>query len=262
MIVDKIVAQKQREVQRKKRTVHLAELESRAAGRAPPLDLIAALGAPGVQLIAEIKRASPSRGLLRPGLDAVELTATYAGNGAAAISVLTDGPFFQGDLDDLDNVRRTLGPARPLLRKDFIVDPYQVYESYAYGADAVLLIVSVLPDDLLAELLDLTHRLGMAALVEVHDGAELRRIAPLSPPLIGVNNRDLRTFRVDLGTFGRLRPLLPPRAVAVAESGVGTAGDVRRLAGMGADAVLVGEALVTADDVAAKVRELVDGGRQ
>ncbi len=146
------------------------------------------------------------------------------------------------------------------MRKDFIFDAYQVYETYAYGADALLLIAAVLSDETLGELLTLTHKLGMTALVEVHDEQEVERVLPLRPRVIGVNNRNLKDFSVDLATFGRLRALLPDDVVAVAESGVHSGADVRRLAAMGANAVLVGEALVTAPDVAAKVRELIESG--
>jgi indole-3-glycerol phosphate synthase len=216
-----------------------------------------------VSLIAEIKRASPSKGVLCSDLDPVRLATTYVANGATAISVLTDQHFFQGDLKHLADIQSSIPNPQypiPILRKDFIFDPYQVYESRAFGADALLLIAAVLPDETLAELLTLTHDLGMTALLEVHDEDEIKRVLPLRPRVVGINNRNLRDFDVDLATFGRLCPLLPDDVVAVAESGVQTAADMRYLAQMGADAVLVGEALVTAPDVAAKVRELARGG--
>jgi indole-3-glycerol phosphate synthase len=190
----------------------------------------------------------------------VGLAKTYTISGAVAISVLTDDKFFQGKLEYLARIRGVLGPTVPLLRKDFIFDPYQIYEARAYGADALLFIVAVLSDEMLTRLLTLTHEIGMAALVEVHDEEEVERVLPLRPQVVGINNRNLRDFSVDLAAFERLRPLLPGGTVAVAESGVRTAADVRRLAMMGADAVLVGEALVTAPDRAAKVQELVKGG--
>jgi len=260
VILDEIVAHKRQELLLRRQRVPLAELEAQGSRRPAPLDFAAALRGERVRLIAEVKRASPSRGMLCPGLDPIRLARIYAQNGAAAISVLTDSRFFQGELDHLGRIRRALGPAVPLLRKDFILDPYQVYEAYAYGADALLLIVAILPNGLLAELLALAGALGMAALLEVHDEAELKRALRLGPRLIGVNSRNLHDFSVDLATFGRLRPMLPGEVVAVAESGIHTAADVRRLAEMGADAVLVGEALVTAPDVAVKVRELAGGG--
>jgi len=260
VILDEIVAHKRQEVARQRQAVPLAELRARAARRHAPLDFAAALRGPPVRLIAEVKRASPSRGTLRPDLDPVRLARTYADNGAAAISVLTDPRFFQGDLVCLARIREALGTTIPLLRKDFVLDPYQVHESYAWGADAVLLIAAILPDDGLAALCALVEGLGMTAMVEVHNEEETQRVVRLHPRLVGVNNRNLRDFRVDLDTFGRLRPLFPPGVVAVAESGIRSAADVRRAVAMGADAVLVGEALVTAADVAAMVHELVVGG--
>jgi indole-3-glycerol phosphate synthase len=228
--------------------------------RQAPLDFAAALRRKGVGLIAEVKRASPSRGLLCPDFSPIELARTYARNGAAAISVLTDARFFQGSLDHLADIRQGLDVQIPLLRKDFIFDPYQVYEAYAFGADAVLLIAAVLADQSLAELLNLTRELGMVGLVEVHSEEELAGVLPLRPRVVGINSRNLRDFSVDLNAFGRLRPMVPDDVVAVAESGVRSAQDVQRLGEMGADAVLVGEALVTAEDPAARVRELVAGG--
>jgi len=264
MILERILAAKREEVAARRETVPLAEVRARAADQAPPLNFAEALARPGVTLIAEIKRASPSRGPLRPGLDAGDLATLYATHGAGALSVLTDGPFFQGSLLDLARARETLrsrGYALPILRKDFIIDPYQVYEARAWGADAVLLIAAVLPPAVLSELLALTGELGMHALVEVHNWEELEDVLPLRPSIIGVNNRDLRTFRTDITTFARLRPLIPQGTVTVAESGIRTAEDVRYLARQGADAVLVGEALVTAPSIPARVRELAFAGR-
>ena len=260
MILDEIVAHKRDELEMRQRAMPLTDLQSLIADLPAPLDFAKALARPGVSLIAEVKRASPSKGVLCPDFDPVHLATIYAANGAAAISVLTDGCFFQGDLDHLTRIRQALGPTIPLLRKDFIFDPYQVYEARAGGADALLLIVAILSDGLLAELLALTHELGMTALVEVHDEEEVEWVLRLRPQVVGINNRNLRDFSVDLTTFGRLRALLPEDVIAVGESGVRTASDVRCLAGMGANAVLVGEALVTAPDVAAKVRELAAGG--
>lgn len=272
MILDEIMAHKLHELEKRRRTVPLADLKARAADQPPPLDFAAALGGEGVRLIAEVKQASPSKGTLCRDFDPVGLATTYAVNGAAAVSVLTDKRFFQGELDYLFRIKSAIFNPQfsirnpqfsiPILRKDFIFDPYQVYETYAYGADALLLIVAVLSDGMLAELRALTHDLGMIALVEVHDEEEVERALRLRPRLIGINNRNLRDFSVDFSTFERLRPLLPGDIITVAESGVQTAADVRLLAGMGANAVLVGEALVTAPDVAAKVRELVGGGLQ
>jgi indole-3-glycerol phosphate synthase len=262
VILDEIMAHKRKELEARRQVAPLAELKTRGADRSPPLDFAAALRDGGVSLIAEVKRASPSKGLLCPDFDPVRLATTYAANGATAISVLTDEKFFQGKLEYLARIQEALGPTIPLLRKDFIFAPYQVYEAHAYGADALLLIAAVLSDETLIELLTLTRELGMTALVEVHNEEEVERALPLHTRVVGVNNRNLRDFSVDLATFGRLRSLLPGDTIAVAESGVHTAADVRRLAKMGADAVLVGEALVTARDRPAKVRELVMGGLQ
>ena len=271
MILDDIMAHKRDELKLRQRAEPLAELQVRRADRPPPLDFAAALRGSGVHLIAEVKRASPSRGVFRADLDAVLLARTYAANGAAAISVLTDSAFFHGQLDSLlkiksDTTSQQTGftnpqPPIPILRKDFIFEPYQVYESAAYGADALLLIARVLSDEMLDELLALTQQLGMTPLVEVHSEEEMERVLPFGPQVVGINNRNLNDFGVDLRTFGRLRRFLPDGVIAVAESGVHTAADVRRLGEMGADAVLVGEALVTAPDVPAKVRELAGIGR-
>jgi indole-3-glycerol phosphate synthase len=226
-----------------------------------------------VALIAEVKKASPSKGLLRHDFDPVQLAQTYAANGAAAISVLTDTKYFQGKLEYLTQIRqhlntspvsRLLSPVSspPLLRKDFIFHPYQVYQARAAGADALLLIAAVLNDKNLADLLTLTRELGMAALIEVHDRAELERVLPLQPRLIGVNNRDLRDFSVDLNTCIELRQHVPADICFVAESGIHTAADVARLAQEGIDAILVGEALMKAKDVGQKVRELASVKRE
>jgi indole-3-glycerol phosphate synthase len=234
----------------------------RAAESAPPRrDFTAAVrrrpGGP-LRLVAELKRASPSKGLLAADLDPLAAARVYAANGAAAISVLTDARFFLGSLDTLRSVRADAQAGLPLLRKDFILDPAQVYEACAAGADALLLIAAALPEDaLLADLHALALELGLAPLVEVHTAAELERAAKLPGlKLVGINNRDLATFQVSLATSEALRPLLPPEVAAVAESGIFTAADVARLAQAGFDAVLVGEALVTAPDMAARVREL------
>jgi indole-3-glycerol phosphate synthase len=267
MILDEIIAHKRQELADQQAVVPPWELHPRIQEGPPAQDFAAALRGDGVALIAEVKRASPSRGVFDAVLNPVALARTYAANGAAAISVLTDQKFFHGDLDFLPRIRAGLAAtggdaiSLPLLRKDFIFDPYQVYASRAYGADALLLIAAVLADGLLTDLMALTDELGMTALVEVHDETELDRVLPLGPHVVGVNNRDLRDFRVDLGTFGRLRPRIPAGVMAVAESGVHDGSDVRRLGAMGADAVLVGEALVTAPDVAAKVRELASAGQ-
>ena len=253
--LDKIIAHKREEVARQKQTKPLRAWIAEAAAAPQPRDFLAALRAPGVSLIAEVKKASPSKGLLCPNFDPVALARTYAANGAAAISVLTDACFFQGSLDDLRAVREAVDI--PVLRKDFVVDAYQVYEARAAGADAVLLIVAALDDDQFRALHTLIDELGMAALIEVHNAAEVERALALEPRLIGVNNRDLRTFHVTLDTTAALRPRIPAGVVAVAESGIHTPEDVARLVAIGVDAMLVGEALVTAENVGEKIKSLL-----
>jgi indole-3-glycerol phosphate synthase len=254
-ILDEIVDWKRREVARRKRALSLADIQADIARAPTPRSLVDALRRPGVSLVAEIKRASPSKGLLRPDLDPAALAREYEANGARAISVLTDQHFFRGCLGHLRAVRKAV--RLPVLRKDFILDPYQVYEARAAGADAVLLIVAALGDAELDSLYRLVRHLGMDALVEVHDEVELERALAIEPRIVGVNNRDLRTFEVDLETTARLRARVPGYVALVAESGVHTPDDVARLVAMGADAMLVGEALVRAEDAGAKVRALL-----
>ena len=209
-----------------------------------------------VRLIAEVKKASPSRGLLAPNFDPVLLATTYAQNGAAAISVLTD-PRFQGTLEHLASVKQAVLPVgTPALRKDFVFDPYQVYEARACGADAVLLIVSILTPQKLADFLSLGRELGMECLVEVHTPEELQAALDAGAEIIGINNRDLRTFHTDLAVTRELAQLVPRDKVIVSESGISTGEDMLNLKDLGVNAALVGEALVTAPDVGAKVREL------
>jgi len=267
--LDEIFAHKRTEIAIQKAAVPLSAMTVLAAAAPPPRDFIAALrqARPRPALIAEIKRGSPSRGLLVADFDPLRLAAIYAENGAAAISVLTDERFFGGSLDHLRAVAELMcaDPAGglPVLRKDFMCDPYQVYQARAAGADAILLIVASLAPPLLGELLALAHDLGMAALVETHDDFELAIALASGARVIGINNRNLHDFSVSLETTLRLGRRVPPEVCLVAESGIFTAEDVARLAevereggGRGVDAILVGEALVTAEDVGAKVRAL------
>jgi len=260
-ILDRILAAKRQELERRCQEEPLAVLRERLAQAPPTRSLARALGGPSLALIAEVKRASPSRGVLRADLDPQALARTYAGSGAAAISVLTEEQHFQGSLGDLEAVRAVLdgrgGPRPPLLRKDFLFDAYHLFEARAYGADAVLLIVAILKPKLLAELLALAATLGLECLVEVHDEQELERALAADAQIIGINNRDLRTFAVDLAVSERLRPLIPRDRVVVAESGIHTRADVERLRALGVNAVLIGEALVTAGDPAGKIEELL-----
>ena len=254
-ILDEIIRWKRVEIDRIKRANPLENLQAALPLASPARNFEDALRAPGVSLIAEIKRASPSKGLIRPDLNPIDLARDYEVNGAAAISVLTDEHFFQGGLEDLRAARQTTG--LPILRKEFIIDPYQVYEARAAGADAVLLIVAALEDDELRSLYELAGRLDMAALVEVHGAAGLERALSVGCRIVGVNNRDLRTFEVDLATTAHLRALVPSDILLVAESGIRTRADVERLRVIGVDAMLVGESLLRADDVRRKIRELL-----
>lgn len=215
-----------------------------------------ALAGPGLRVIAEVKAASPSAGLLREDLDVTDLAGRYAQGGACALSVLTDQKFFRGAPEHVQLARAAAD--LPVLRKDFTLDAYHVYEARALGADAVLLIAAVLEDRQLQELIELAGRLGMAALVEVHTEAEADRALAAGARLVGINNRDLRTFRVDLATTERLRSRLPDSVLVVSESGIDSPEDVRRVWEAGVRAVLVGSALVRSPDPGAKLRQLRD----
>lgn len=260
-ILTRILAHKAEEVARQRAKLPLSVLEERIA-RAPAIrDFAAALRRPpATALIAEVKKASPSRGVLIEPFDHLAIAATYAAAGAAALSVLTDVRFFQGSLKYLEAIRGLPG-IPPLLRKDFLVDLYQVYEARAYGADAILLIVGALADGPLAELHALAGELGMAALVEVHTPAELERALAVGARVVGVNNRDLHSFSTSLATteaLARMLPAGPERPILVSESGIFTPEHVALVRSYGADAVLVGEALVTAPDIGARARALVE----
>ena len=255
--LDRIVADKREELEATRLRVPFDELKARLPEAPPVRPFGEALKGNTVRLIAEVKKASPSRGLLRADFDPVALATAYAAAGAAAVSVLTDEKHFQGSLAHLAAICAALPDGPPLLRKDFLFDHYQLYEARVHGADAVLLIAAVLNPALLAQLIGLAGALEMDALVEVHDEMELERALMASARIVGVNNRDLRTFEVDLATTERLRPLVPPEVTLVAESGVFTRADIERLRALPVDAVLIGEALVTAPDPAAKIRELM-----
>jgi indole-3-glycerol phosphate synthase len=255
-ILENIFAYKHEEVAARCAQKPLNQVRHEALAAPAALDFIAALRRlPAPALIAEIKRASPSKGLLMADFDPLRLASQYVSNAARAISILTDERYFQGSLDYLVQVRQQF-PHMPLLRKDFLYDPYQVYEARAAGADALLLIAAGLEHAQLAELHALATELGMAALVEVHTLDELEQILPLQPQLVGVNNRDLHTFQVNLETTLQLRPHIPSSVTLVSESGIHSVADATRLQQAGVNAILVGEALVTAPDTAAKVREL------
>ena len=255
-ILDEIVTAKRGELERQRSEVPLEALERRMAALPRPLNFSGALLGDKVRLIGEVKKASPSRGLLRPDFHPVQLASTYVENGAAAISVLTD-PRFQGTLEHLAAVKQAVLPqGTPVLRKDFVFDPYQVYEARACGADAILLIVSILTPQELAELLALSRRFWMQCLVEVHTKGELAIALDAGAEIVGINNRDLRTFHTDLAVTRELAKLVPRGKLVVSESGISTGEDMLALRSLGVHAALVGEALVTATDVGAKVREL------
>jgi indole-3-glycerol phosphate synthase len=254
-MLNRIIAQKKEAVEARKQIMPLSFLKERVAQRRAPLDFTFALGGAHTRLIAEVKKASPSRGVLCPNFDPVGLARSYAKGGAAAISVLTEANFFEGSIDHLAAIRAEI--ELPLLRKDFIFDPYQVYESYAYGADAILLIVANLSQEHFEELLYLSHSLDLSCLVEVHCEDEVERALIGQANIIGINNRDLNTFTIDINTTHRLRPLIPHERIVVSESGISSRSDVETLKGWGVNALLVGEALVTTGNIQAKMKELI-----
>ena len=247
MILERILAAKREEVARRRQATPLAALVDAAKAQAPARGFRQALARPGpVRIIAEVKRRSPSKGALREDLDPAALARAYHMGGADAVSVLTDEPFFGGSAADLEAARAAV--PLPVLRKDFIIDPYQVYEARAWGADAVLLIAAALREDQLRELLTLAGELGMDALVEVHTAGELEMALATGAQLIGINNRDLRTFITRLEVTLELAAKIPPGPVVVSESGIQSRADVERLAAAGVHAILVGESLVKSPD--------------
>jgi indole-3-glycerol phosphate synthase len=256
-ILDEIVEAKKSVLAQAKLDVPLDELMRRIAELPMPISLSNALQGDDIRLIAEVKKASPSAGLLRMDFNPAKLAATYAANGAAAVSCLTDD-HFQGTLEHLTAVKAALTPyGVPVLRKDFLTDPYQLFEARAYGADAALLIVAVLTPDLLKTLLGVATALQLQCLVEVHDEAELDTALDAGARIIGINNRDLHTFTTDLAVTEALAPQAPDDVTVVSESGIKNRDDMVRLYELGADAGLVGEAIVTQADPGAKVRELL-----
>jgi indole-3-glycerol phosphate synthase len=255
VILDEIVESTRRRVAQLKSECPLAAVQEAARQQDAPRDFAGALGGQGISLIAEVKRASPSKGPLRPDLDASSLARTYRESGAAAVSVLTEPDYFQGGFADLEAARAS--SELPVLCKDFIIDRYQVWEARAHGADAVLLIAAVLSQQEMLDLQEAARSLGMASLVEVHDQGELEKALDCRPGVVGINNRNLADFSVDLGTTTSLRPLVPPGIPVVSESGIHTRDDVIALQKAGVQAILVGEALVTAADLAARIGELL-----
>ena len=257
-ILDTILAYKHTEVQARQAKTTQAQAASRAASAPPPRDFLAALQTPKigpVTLIAEVKKASPSAGVIRADFDPVAIAKAYETGSASCLSVLTDEKFFQGHDDYFAAVRAAV--SLPMLRKDFVVSDWQIYESRALGADAVLLIAAALTATQIADFQLIAHELGMAALIEVHTEAEMEAALEANAQLIGINSRNLNTFVTDLGTVERLAAMVPSDRTLVAESGLKTSADVKRVADAGAKAILVGETLMRADDIGTATRKLL-----
>lgn len=257
MILDEIAAKRELQLRREKDAVPAGTVK-KAAEQAPPArDFGAALRKSGLSVIAEVKRASPSKGVIRADFHPAEIAKAYEAAGADALSVLTEEAYFQGSSGYLKEIRNVVSV--PVLRKDFIIDPYQIYEARAIGADAVLLIAALLDADTLKEFVKTARSVGLACLMEAHNEAELSNALEAGGEIIGINNRDLKTFRVDLGVTARLARMVPEGAVLVSESGVRNRADAKALREAGADAVLVGETLMRSADVGKTLRELRDG---
>ena len=270
-ILDRIVADKREELEQRQQKEPIEALKRRIVEHDPQWSLTQAIlegprgphsGGKRIQLIAEIKKASPSKGRLVSVLEHRAMARTYTIGGAAGISVVTERKHFMGEVQFMLDVRVSMkgyypGGRPSILRKDFLFDPYHLWESRAYGADAVLLIVAILEDGQLRDLIGQARELEMESLVEVHDESQVERALAAGADLIGINNRDLRTFEVDLATTERLRPLIPDDKVVISESGIATRADVERLASCGVHAVLVGEALIVSNDVRNKMRDFL-----
>ncbi len=256
MILDSIIEHKKKELQTDQERVPLATLKSILVDLPQTKDFKQAISLPDtINLIAEVKKKSPSKGIIREDFDPVCIAKTYAEKGAAAISVLTDIRFFDGSLNCLRAIREEVDV--PLLRKDFTIDPYHIYQARTAGADAVLLIVAALSSDQLHEFADIASSLSMASLVEVHTEAELEIALDVGAEIIGINNRDLRTFNTDLATTFKLRESIPANKVVVSESGIYTREDVESLREVGVNAILVGESLMRSPDIGEQVRKLI-----
>ena len=254
MILDDIIEHKRREIGEIKKRNPLPSLQERVTSRKAG-EFSSAISAPKrICLIAEIKKASPSRGVLCTDFNPSRFARLYSDSGASAMSVLTDSNFFQGDIAHLVEAKEASG--LPVLRKDFIIDEYQIWETAAIGADALLLIVAALSGEQLHEYIELAHEVGLDALVEVHDEKQLGQALEAGAKIVGINNRDLRTFKTDLATTLRLAPDIPPGHIIVSESGIHTAADVKKVRQAGVNAILVGEALMTSGDIPGKIREL------
>ena len=263
MFLEQIVSKTRADLEQRKLVVPFEEQQRLALSQSAPRDLLEALSDPSksrIGLIAEVKRASPSRGMFAPDLDPIELACTYASNGATAISVLTESHFFLGSFEYLAAIKQVVKV--PVLCKDFIIDEYQVYEARAYGADAILLICAILDQVQLQRLLKVAHDLRMGCLVEVHTSEEVQQAIAAGANVIGINSRDLVTFQMNPSLIRKLRPLIPKDRVVVAESGIHSSADARRLARYDVQAMLVGESLVTSQDIPAQIRTLLKGANE
>ena len=255
MFLQKILETKREEIQERKVLLPLSELKRRLAESPPPLDFDGAIRSRDRALVAEVKRSSPSRGRIREDFDPVAIARIYAEGGAAAVSVLTESRFFEGRDSFLRDIRQNIG--LPLLRKDFIIDPYQIYETRFLGGDALLLITRALDDGRLKEFIRLSSELGLASLVEIHDEADLEKALSSGAGIIGINNRDLSTFATDLEVSLRLAPLVPQGRTVISESGIRSRSDIQRLESAGIHAFLVGETLMREKDIGRKMKELL-----
>jgi indole-3-glycerol phosphate synthase len=258
MILDQILKDKKQELEIARQRTPLDRIEKLAIEQTGTIDLAARLKGERIHLIAEVKKASPSRGVICQNFDPLKIARTYADNRVAAISVLTETKYFQGSLNYLININNTLGSNRPpLLRKDFIFDPYQIYESRAFGADALLLIAAILNVVLLKQFMEISHSLKMKCLVEVHNEVELESALASGAEIIGINNRDLQTFKTDIETTARLSRLIPKDRIIVSESGIKDRSDMEKLKSWKINAALIGESLVASNDIAGKIKELL-----
>lgn len=255
MFLQKILETKREEIQERKVLLPLSELKRRLAESPPPLDFDGAIRSRDRALVAEVKRSSPSRGRIREDFDPVAIARIYAEGGAAAVSVLTESRFFEGRDSFLRDIRQNVN--LPLLRKDFIIDPYQIYETRFLGGDALLLITRALDDGRLKEFIRLSSELGLASLVEIHDEADLEKALSSGAGIIGINNRDLSTFATDLEVSLRLAPLVPQGRTVISESGIRSRSDIQRLESAGIHAFLVGETLMREKDIGRKMKELL-----
>lgn len=256
MFLDEILAKKREEVEQEKKGLSQEELLNRLKIPRPRRDFKARISEPSqINLIAEVKYASPSRGIIREDFDPVEIAKSYEANGARALSVLTDEKFFKGNLSYLSQIREVT--TLPILRKDFIIDEYQIYQSALAGSDAILLISAILSKEEIARFYSITSGLNLDCLVEVHTEEEVARVLGMGPQIIGINNRDLATFEVNLETTERLIGMIPKDKIIVAESGISSHEDVARLRDLGVNAVLIGEVFMESEDIASKVKEVM-----